>query len=165
MEQSGTGSNDNKGITPCSRQLQNKSFTIGCSFMSYSGPPFVCGQGKVFTFFHECCRRIQISLTLQTLILFDTHGLWYQISKKNIQSRNFTVFSLQTFTLKFISCAHQTTIDCTSAEGYPPRWVSWVWHWTIWWWGSSDAGALGNVEHSFIAIAPRLTLARYGSTR
>ena len=29
----------------------------------------------------------------------------------------------------------------------------------IWWWGSSDARALGNVEHPFIAIAPRFTLA------
>ena len=32
------------------------------------------------------------------------------------------------------------------------------------WWGSSSAGALGNMEHLFIAIAPRSTLARSGST-
>ena len=34
----------------------------------------------------------------------------------------------------------------------------------IWWWGSSDAGALGNADYPFIAIAPRSTLARSGST-
>ena len=46
----------------------------------------------------------------------------------------------------------------------PTQWESWIWHKTIWWWGSSNAGALGNVEHLFIAIAPRSTLARNGST-
>ena len=35
---------------------------------------------------------------------------------------------------------------------------------TIWWWDSSDAGGLGNVEHSFIASAPISTLSRIGST-
>ena len=45
-----------------------------------------------------------------------------------------------------------------------PQQVSWIWHKTIWWWGSSNAGALGNVEYPFIAIAPRSTLAWSGST-
>ena len=35
---------------------------------------------------------------------------------------------------------------------------------TIWWWGSSNAGALGNVEYPFIGIAPRSTLTQSGST-
>ena len=34
---------------------------------------------------------------------------------------------------------------------------------TIWWWGSSNAGALGNVEFPFIAIALGFTLAQGGS--
>ena len=34
----------------------------------------------------------------------------------------------------------------------------------IWWWGSSNAGALWNAEYPFIAIAPRSTLARSDST-
>ena len=38
--------------------------------------------------------------------------------------------------------------------------MSWIWHETIWWSGSSDAGVLVNAEHPFIAIAPRSTLAR-----
>ena len=42
--------------------------------------------------------------------------------------------------------------------------VSWIWHKTIWWWGLSKAGALGNVEYSFIDNALRSTLARSGST-
>ena len=42
--------------------------------------------------------------------------------------------------------------------------VSWIWHKAIWWWGSSNAGALGNTEYPFIAVAPRSTLARLGST-
>ena len=42
--------------------------------------------------------------------------------------------------------------------------VSFIWHKTIYWWGSSDAGALGNVMYLFIAITPRTTLARSGST-
>ena len=45
----------------------------------------------------------------------------------------------------------------------PSQWVSRRWHWTIWWWGSIDARALGNAEHLFIAIAPRSTLAQNGS--
>ena len=46
----------------------------------------------------------------------------------------------------------------------PPQQVSWIWHETIWWWRSSNAGALGNAEYPFVAIAPRSTLARRGST-
>ena len=47
--------------------------------------------------------------------------------------------------------------NCTSAERLDPQRVAWIWHSTIWWWGSS-LGALGNVEYSFIAITPRSTL-------
>ena len=36
----------------------------------------------------------------------------------------------------------------------PPQWVSSIWHSIIWWWGSSNAGALGNAEHPFISITP-----------
>ena len=43
-------------------------------------------------------------------------------------------------------------------------WVSWIWHKTIWWWGSSNAGALGNAEYPFIAITLRFTLTLSGST-
>ena len=32
--------------------------------------------------------------------------------------------------------------------------VFWLWHLTIWWWGSSNTGALGNTEHPSIAILP-----------
>ena len=46
----------------------------------------------------------------------------------------------------------------------PHQWVSCIWHETIWWWGSSNAGALGNTEYPFIAIARRSTLTRSGST-
>ena len=46
--------------------------------------------------------------------------------------------------------------NCTSVEGYPPPWVSSIWHETIWWWGSSNAGALGNTENLFIAIGPKV---------
>ena len=56
--------------------------------------------------------------------------------------------------------------DCFSTKGEDstPQRVSCIWHWTIWWWGSSNAGALGNAEYSFIAITPRSTLAQSGST-
>ena len=48
---------------------------------------------------------------------------------------------------------------CTSASGKtPPQRVSWYDT------KQSDAGALGNTEHPFIAIAPRSTLARPSST-
>ena len=39
-----------------------------------------------------------------------------------------------------------------------------IWHSTIWWWGFSNPGTLGNAEYLFIAIAPRSTVARSGST-
>ena len=45
-----------------------------------------------------------------------------------------------------------------------PQRVSCIWYKTIWWWGSSNAGALGNVDYPFIAIVPRSTLTRNGST-
>ena len=37
------------------------------------------------------------------------------------------------------------------------QWVSQIWHKTIWWWGSRNAGLLRNVEYPFIAIALRST--------
>ena len=39
-----------------------------------------------------------------------------------------------------------------------------IWCKTIWWWGSSNAGVLGNTKYPFIVIAPRSTLALSGST-
>ena len=45
-----------------------------------------------------------------------------------------------------------------------PQWVFWIWHISIWWWGSSNAGALGNMYYTFIAIFPKSTLAQSGST-
>ena len=44
------------------------------------------------------------------------------------------------------------------------QWVFWIWHHIIWWWGASKAGALGNVDYLFIALAPRSTLIQSGST-
>ena len=44
-----------------------------------------------------------------------------------------------------------------------PQWEFWIWHLTVWWLGSSNAGALGNAEYLLIAIAPRFTLAQSGS--
>ena len=40
----------------------------------------------------------------------------------------------------------------------------WKWHKTMWWWGSSYAGALGNAEHPFIAIAPWSAPTQSGGT-
>ena len=42
--------------------------------------------------------------------------------------------------------------------------VSWIWYYTMRWWGSSNAGALGNAEYPFITIALWSTLSRNGST-
>ena len=44
-----------------------------------------------------------------------------------------------------------------------PR-LSWIWHETIYWWRSSDAGALGNAEYPFVTIALGSTLTWSGST-
>ena len=41
--------------------------------------------------------------------------------------------------------------------------ASGIGHLTIWWWGYINAGAMGNVDPPFIAIAPRFTIARSGS--
>ena len=46
----------------------------------------------------------------------------------------------------------------------PPQRVSWIWHKTIWWWGSRNAGALGIAEYLLIAIVPWIFLARSDST-
>ena len=45
-----------------------------------------------------------------------------------------------------------------------PKRVSWIWQWTIWLWGSSNTGSLGNAEHPFIATTPRYSLAWSGRT-
>ena len=45
-----------------------------------------------------------------------------------------------------------------------PKQVSWIWYEAIWWWGSINTGVMGNMECTFIAIAPWSTLARSGST-
>ena len=48
----------------------------------------------------------------------------------------------------------------------PTQRVLWIWHKTIWWLSSSNAGASGNTEYSFIviAIAPKSSLIRSNST-
>ena len=46
----------------------------------------------------------------------------------------------------------------------PPQRVSWIWHQTIWWWGCSNAGTLGNMEYLFSAIALWPTLNQSDST-
>ena len=38
-----------------------------------------------------------------------------------------------------------------------PHRMSRIWQETIWWWGSRNAGGLGNAEFSNIAVAPRCT--------
>ena len=54
--------------------------------------------------------------------------------------------------IEFTDCASAPTNEC-------PRYDT-----KVWWWGPSNAEALENTEHSFIAIAPSSTMARRGST-
>ena len=58
---------------------------------------------------------------------------------------------------------HRLHLCMVVGKTTPPR-LSWIWHKPIWWWGSRNAEAFGNAEYSFIAIAPRSTLTRSGST-
>ena len=37
----------------------------------------------------------------------------------------------------------------------PPQLMAWISHETIWWWGYSNAGTLGNEVYPFIVIAHR----------
>ena len=69
-----------------------------------------------------------------------------------------------TLTLAQLAGAVEYT-DCFSAEEYPPPNKCPGYNTKkIWWWGSSNAPALWNVEYPVIAIAPSSTLARSGST-
>ena len=43
-------------------------------------------------------------------------------------------------------------------------WMSILWHYTIWWWGSGNAGDLGSAEYHFIVITSLSNLARSDST-
>ena len=61
-------------------------------------------------------------------------------------------------------CKIHLALLCRGVRPLPSQWVSWIWCKTIWWSGSSKAGALGNAEYHFIAIAPRSTLSWNGST-
>ena len=45
-----------------------------------------------------------------------------------------------------------------------PQRMSRICHYTMWWWGSSNAGALENEEYPFITIALKSTLFRSGIT-
>ena len=60
-------------------------------------------------------------------------------------------------------CRIHRLLLCRGVRPPPPTSVL-IWHQTIWWWGSGNAGALGNAEYPFNAVAPRSTLARSGST-
>ena len=60
------------------------------------------------------------------------------------------------------SVTHQVYL-CRGARLLSQR-MSGIWHKTIRWRGFSNAGALGNVEYSFIAIAPKFTLIQIGCT-
>ena len=42
------------------------------------------------------------------------------------------------------------TANVSLQRGETPQQVSWIWHLTIWWWDSSNAGALRNVEYLFL---------------
>ena len=52
----------------------------------------------------------------------------------------------------------QNTLTASLQRGKTP-------HQTVWRWGSCDAGALGNAENPFIAIAARSILTWSGSAR
>ena len=56
------------------------------------------------------------------------------------------------------------TVTLQRSKTLPLQRVSGIWNQSIWWWGSSDIGALGNAEYPFIAIAPRSIRAWSGST-
>ena len=44
----------------------------------------------------------------------------------------------------------------------PPKKVIWEWHWILWW--VSSPTDLGNVKYPFMAITPRSTMIRSGTT-
>ena len=45
---------------------------------------------------------------------------------------------------------------CRGVRHPPSKLVSKIWHWTIWWWGSTNAGALGNEDTSSLSLPPDL---------
>ena len=73
------------------------------------------------------------------------------------------IYKSSFFEFYALAYTHTHTHVSEYQKNWPPTSVL-IWPWTIWWWGSSSAGALGNVEYPFITIASRSTLARSGST-
>ena len=50
-------------------------------------------------------------------------------------------------------CMSAKSATASLLRGKPYQLMSWIWHQTIWWWGSS-LGVLGKMEFPFIAITP-----------
>ena len=122
----------------------------------------------------ERVREIRVSMMMIMWVYY--FQIWNKKEHYIIISRIISIYAglmcIETlyFYLIQIICLAQSAgaieyTDCFSAEGQDPlQRVSWVWHKTIWWWGSSNVGALGNAEFPGIIIAPRSTLARSSST-
>ena len=85
-------------------------------------------------------------------------NIWNHLTvckKKNLQIELFVLHSRASIHL---------TVSSFTMLGTKWVWKSCIWRKTIWWLGSTNAGAFGKAEYLFFAIAPRSTLARSGST-
>ena len=107
------------------------------------------------------CYEIHVMLFNCNLCLHQVK--WFQLLQSSIstQLNSFNNWYL-TLVILFIKYFCPVGWDCRIhwlhlCRGIRPphQRVSWIWHKTLWWWSSSDAGALGNAEYFFIAIAPR----------
>ena len=59
-------------------------------------------------------------------------------------------------------CRIRWLLLCRGVRPLPAMSV-WIWHKSIWWWGSRNAEVLGKAEYPSIATASRSTLAGSGS--
>ena len=103
-----------------------------------------------------------------------TNNSWYAIKPnqtKPLHTHTYTHIYIYIYKLTLIqqktlaqSAGAIEYTDCTSAQWGKTPTPNECPEYDTKWRGSSDGGDLGNAEHSFIAIAPRSTLARNGST-
>ena len=150
--------------------VTEKFHSLYCQSCNFPLDQYQVDQGKIYSFKNSCpnpmmvgregwfCLTLTFSLLVVNFLVTDwlTHLKNPVFCPSLIPSAIILVID---FLLSFKQLAQTAGAveytNCISAKGwFSCQRVSWIWHKTIWWWGSSNTRTFGNVEYSHIAITP-----------
>ena len=124
-------------------------------FLNISPRKILLGNNKHLTF--------NSNNIIDSLILYNHLFIYLSIYALSIIINTFDYYKNILLSLVPSRLGQQNTLTASLQMGKTPTKDLLDMTLKIWWWGSSNTGALGNAEHPFIAIAPRFILSRNGS--